>query len=276
MGRLGAGDAGRAGCPRHDQPGGACGVGPEPVAGEAAGIARSARGPVPPAPRLPREPTTGAPRLPRRGHRDGERGGRSRVGPFRGPGWRRLDTIPGINKRTAEVLIAEIGVDMSRFPSEHHLASWAGLCPGNNESAGKHKAGTTRKGDRWLRLALVEAALARDPDQGQRAGRALSARHAPPRAQEGGRRGRTCDAPGRLSCPGRRARPIGIPAPDYYDRRRARHATRRAVEFLERQGLPRHTRTRGLSAETIHRGFSEQASRTRPEGGGSNPHASSE
>jgi len=71
-----------------------------------------------------------------------------------------VDTIPGINKRTAEVLVAEIGVDMSRFPSEHHLASWAGLCPGNNESAAKHKAGTTRKGDRWLRLALVEAALA--------------------------------------------------------------------------------------------------------------------
>lgn len=45
-----------------------------------------------------------------------------------------LDTIPGINRRRAEVLIAEIGVDMSRFPSEHHLASWAGLCPGNNET----------------------------------------------------------------------------------------------------------------------------------------------
>lgn len=73
---------------------------------------------------------------------------------------KRLDTIPGINARTAQVVIAEIGVDMSRFPSEHHLASWAGLCPGNNESAGKHKAGTTRKGNRWLRMALIEVALA--------------------------------------------------------------------------------------------------------------------
>jgi transposase len=57
----------------------------------------------------------------------------------------RLDTIPGVNKRTAEVLIAEIGVEMSVFPTAAHLASWAGLCPGNNESAGKHKSGKTRK-----------------------------------------------------------------------------------------------------------------------------------
>lgn len=71
----------------------------------------------------------------------------------------RLDAIPGVNRRTTEVILAEIGPDMWVFPSVHHLASWAGLCPGNNESAGKHKAGTTRKGDRWLRTALTEAAL---------------------------------------------------------------------------------------------------------------------
>jgi transposase len=52
----------------------------------------------------------------------------------------RLDTIPGVNQRTAEVLIAEIGLDMTVFPDDHHLASWAGLCPGNNESAGTHSA----------------------------------------------------------------------------------------------------------------------------------------
>ena len=72
----------------------------------------------------------------------------------------RLDTIPGINRRTAEVLIAELGVDMHVFPSPAHLASWAGLCPGNNESAGKHRSGKARKGNHWLRMALVEAALA--------------------------------------------------------------------------------------------------------------------
>jgi transposase len=69
-----------------------------------------------------------------------------------------LDGIPGINRRTAEVLIAEIGADMKRFPSERHLASWAGMCPGNNESAGKHFSGKTRKGSRWLRQTLVESA----------------------------------------------------------------------------------------------------------------------
>ena len=69
-----------------------------------------------------------------------------------------LDSIPGIGRQTAEVLLAEIGWDMSRFPSEKHLASWAGMCPGNNESAGKRRNGKTRKGSRWLRQALIEAA----------------------------------------------------------------------------------------------------------------------
>lgn len=70
----------------------------------------------------------------------------------------RLDTIPGISRRAAEVLLAEIGPDMSRFPTAGHLASWAGMCPGNNESAGKHLSGRTRKGSPWLRQVLVEAA----------------------------------------------------------------------------------------------------------------------
>ncbi len=70
----------------------------------------------------------------------------------------RLLTIPGIGKRTAEVVIAEIGVDMSRFPTAGHLASWAGMCPGNHESAGKRRSGKARKGDAALRTALVEAA----------------------------------------------------------------------------------------------------------------------
>ncbi len=72
----------------------------------------------------------------------------------------RLDTIPGVGRRVAEVVVAEIGRDMSRFPSADHLASWAGLTPGHNESAGKRFSGRTRKGSPALRVALVEAARA--------------------------------------------------------------------------------------------------------------------
>jgi transposase len=72
----------------------------------------------------------------------------------------RLDTIPGVNQRVAQTIIAEIGVEMARFPTAAHLASWAGVCPGNNESAGKHHGGRCRKGDSWLRAALGEAAAA--------------------------------------------------------------------------------------------------------------------
>jgi transposase len=71
-----------------------------------------------------------------------------------------LDTIPGIDRRTAEALLAEIGPDMSVFPSHRHLASWAGLCPGNNESGGKRKSGRTRKGSKWLHAALTQSAKA--------------------------------------------------------------------------------------------------------------------
>ena len=71
-----------------------------------------------------------------------------------------VDTVTGIGRRTAEVLVAEVGTDLSRFRTAGHLASWAGLCPGNNESAGKRHGGKTRKGSPWLRAALVEAAKA--------------------------------------------------------------------------------------------------------------------
>jgi len=76
------------------------------------------------------------------------------------PALEKLDAIPGIDRRVAEVVLAEIGPDMSPFPSDAHLASWAGVCPGNHESAGKRRSGKTTKGSRWLRQALVQAAWA--------------------------------------------------------------------------------------------------------------------
>lgn len=70
----------------------------------------------------------------------------------------RIDAVPGIGRTTAETVIAEIGVDMSHWPTHAHISSWAGLCPGNDESAGKRRSGKTREGNLWLKEALVEAA----------------------------------------------------------------------------------------------------------------------
>lgn len=87
---------------------------------------------------------------------------------------RLLADVPGLESRSIEVIIAETGADMSRFPSPAHLASWAGLCPGNHESAGKRRKVATTQGDQWLRRTLIESALhlppghrAPDPAPGQ-------------------------------------------------------------------------------------------------------------
>jgi transposase len=72
----------------------------------------------------------------------------------------RMDTVVGIDRRTGEVLLAELGADLTRFPSDKHVASWTGLCPGNHESGGKRLSGATRKGNPAVRRVLVEAAHA--------------------------------------------------------------------------------------------------------------------
>jgi transposase len=72
----------------------------------------------------------------------------------------RLSTIPGIDRQAAENIVAEIGVDMKQFPQPAQLASWTGMCPGNNQSAGKRRSGKTTKGNRWLRATLVQVAWA--------------------------------------------------------------------------------------------------------------------
>jgi transposase len=78
----------------------------------------------------------------------------------------RLDTIPGIDRKAAEVIMAEMGADLEPFASAGHLASWVGLCPGNHESAGKRKSGRTTKGNQWLRVALVQCAWAATRSKG--------------------------------------------------------------------------------------------------------------
>lgn len=80
--------------------------------------------------------------------------------PFAPDAIKLLDTIPGVGETVAQIMVAEVGVDMEQFPSADHLASWVGMCPGNNESAGKRRSGKTTKGSRYLRAALVQAAWA--------------------------------------------------------------------------------------------------------------------
>jgi transposase len=80
--------------------------------------------------------------------------------PFVAEAVKLLETIPGVGRRIAETIVSEIGVDMSRFPSDAHLASRAGMCPGNNESAGKRLSGRTNKGGTYLRDGLIQAAWA--------------------------------------------------------------------------------------------------------------------
>jgi transposase len=146
----------------------------------------------------------------------------------------RLDTIPGVAQRTAEVVIAELGVDMGQFPSDGHAASWAGLCPGNNESAGKHKPGKTRKGNRWLRTALIEAAQA-----ATRTDSALAAQYRRIMRHRGHKKAvvavahRILVIAYHLLSRQTTYRELGA---GYFDRRHAERATRRAIQVLERQG----------------------------------------
>lgn len=146
-----------------------------------------------------------------------------------------LDTIPGVSRRTAEVVVAEMGVDMSVFPSDRHLASWAGLCPGNNESAGKHRSGKTRKGNRWLRTALIEATLSsiRPKDS------ALAARYRRIMRHRGHKKAVVAVAHALLRVTyqilarGTTYQELG---PDYFDHRHRERVRRRALQLLERQG----------------------------------------
>jgi transposase len=148
----------------------------------------------------------------------------------------RLDEIPGIDVRVAQVLLAEIGPEMKPFPSDAHLASWAGICPGNNESAGKKRSGKTTKGSRWLRQALVQAAwaAARKKDSYFQA-HARNLMH-----RRGRKRGLVAVAHSLLLViyhmlkEGTRYRDLG---PQFLDRLRATHLVRFHVRRLQQLGL---------------------------------------
>jgi transposase len=100
-----------------------------------------------------------------------------------------LDGMPGVGRRTAEVVLAEVGADLARFPSPAHLASWAGLCPGNNESAGKQLAGRTRKGKSLATLSTGRGSARRGAGQGLLPRGAVPTHRQPPRRQAGPDRG---------------------------------------------------------------------------------------
>jgi transposase len=148
----------------------------------------------------------------------------------------RLDAIPGVGRRTAETLVAEVGTDMTRFPSARHLASWAGICPGNHESAGKRLSGRTRKGSPWLRAALVEAAQAAGHTKRTYLG-ALYQRLA---ARRGKKRATVAVAHAILVIAyhllqrGDDYRDLGA---TYFDERDRRHVQQRLVRRLEQLGL---------------------------------------
>lgn len=147
-----------------------------------------------------------------------------------------LVSIPGVELRTAEVIIAEIGSDMSAFPTAGHLASWAGLCPGNHSSAGKSTKGTTRPGSPWLHKALVEAALSAAHSHSSY----LAVRHARIRARRGKQRAAVATAHAILVAVWHMLS-NGVPfddlGPDYYQRHRDPQAeTKRLMRRLEALG----------------------------------------
>jgi transposase len=156
-----------------------------------------------------------------------------RLHPFE-PEMERLDTIPGIARRSAEELLAALGTDMTRFPTAGHLASWAKMCPGNNESAGKHHSERTGKGSRHLRTTLVEAARAAAHTKTY-----LGAQYHRIAARRGGRRAAVAVGHTILMIAyhilknGTTYQDLGV---NYFDERDKQAVARRAIRRLEQLG----------------------------------------
>ena len=149
----------------------------------------------------------------------------------------KLQEIPGVSQRVAEIVIAEIGVDMGHFPNDQHLASWAGMCPGNHESAGKRLSGKRRKGSTWLRAALTEAGWAASHSRNTY----LAAQYHQIRRRRGSRR--ACIAVGHsilvmayhlLSDPNARFEDLG---PDYFEKHNKVRLANQLVCRLQKLGF---------------------------------------
>lgn len=146
-----------------------------------------------------------------------------------------LDEVHGLGRRTAQEVLAEIGLDMSRFPTAAHISSWAKLCPGNNMSAGKRKSGRTGHGNPWLRSALVEAAWAASRTRNTY----LSAQYHRLAARCGAKRAIVAVAHTilvtiyHLLCRGTTYQDLGG---NYFDERDRQAAVRRSVRRIERLG----------------------------------------
>jgi len=147
-----------------------------------------------------------------------------------------LDTIPGIGRAMAELLVAEIGVDMTKFPTPNHLASWADVAPGSNESAGHQRSGRTRKGNTWLKTALVQAAHGAARTKGT----ALAAKYRRVAARRGARRAIMAVAHRLLLIAYQvivRREPYRELGPDYLERRRSSGTVDRLVQQLRELGV---------------------------------------
>ena len=222
--------------PRRGRPRGAGRAGQGPAAGEAAGAAAGAggAGQAPPPGAAPGHP--GARGLPGGGPRGPGRGGGARAGPVRRRSWPCWRRSPAWAGRRPPSLLAELGADMGVFASAKHLASWAGVCPGNRQSGGRRLSGKTTHGNVWLRGVLGEIAWAADPHPGHLVRGPLPAAGAAPGQAEGARGRDAQRAHGHLRRPARPRRPTASWGPTTSRRQDPQRAARRHVAQLERLG----------------------------------------
>jgi transposase len=146
-----------------------------------------------------------------------------------------LDTIPGVARQTAQVIVSEIGIDMNRFPTANHLAAWAGVAPGNNESAGKRRSGKTRKGNTPLTTALIQAAHGVAHTRGTY----LAAQYHRLAGRRGAKRAAVAVAHSILVIAYyliKRKEPYREMGGDYFDKRRPEASAKRLIKRLENLG----------------------------------------